>query len=256
MINKRVLEATSKDKFLGGEISLFQPIDGYRANIDSVFLASAITAAKGQTVLDLGCGVGAVSICLMARVPKVKVVGVEIQKRYAELARLNFKINGFEADILNCCINQIPPDFKELKYDYVFFNPPYFLNDTSMGRRNFEKQISKIEGGLILDDWVNVAIRRCAVKGKIVMIHKVERLSQILKAFESKIGGVEILPIVSKKGDPAKRILIRGEKGSAAPLKILDPFHVHEGEKFGDYNKNFTVKAERILRHSKELFWS
>ena len=91
---------------------------------------------------------------------------------------------------------------------------------------------------------------------KIVMIHKVERLSQILKAFESKIGGVEILPIVSKKGDPAKRILIRGEKGSAAPLKILDPFHVHEGEKFGDYNKNFTVKAERILRHSKELFWS
>ena len=74
---------------------------------------------------------------------------------------------------------------------------------------------------------MNVAIRRCAVNGKIVMIHKVERLSQILKAFDSKIGGVEILPIVSKKGDPAKRILIRGEKGSAAPLKILDPFRVH-----------------------------
>ena len=68
---------------------MYQPIDGYRANTDSILLASAVEARAGQSILELGCGVGTVVFSLMARVPELKVVGVELQKRYAELATIN-----------------------------------------------------------------------------------------------------------------------------------------------------------------------
>ena len=52
------------DKFLGGQLTLMQPRDGYRAGLDPVFLAASITAHVGESVLDLGCGVGAAALCL------------------------------------------------------------------------------------------------------------------------------------------------------------------------------------------------
>ena len=256
MNDKKSLLGTSLDSFLGGKVSLYQPIGGYRANVDSVFLASSIVAKKGQTVLELGCGVGTVSICLMSRVPELKVVGIEVQKRYADLAKWNFKINGFKADILESCISQIPLEHKALKYDHVVLNPPYHMLQKSKKIKNKEKAISKNEFDLALDDWLNIAITRCAVRGKIVIIHKAERLSQILKIFDSRVGGIQIRPIISKKGEIAKRILVRGEKGSRAPLEILAPFQVHEIENSDGFDMKYTCRAERILRHGKDLNWA
>ena len=49
------------DAFLGGKLHLWQPRRGrgYRAGVDPVLLAASIEATAGQSVLELGCGVGA-----------------------------------------------------------------------------------------------------------------------------------------------------------------------------------------------------
>ena len=104
------------DDFLGGKISLHQPRHGYRANIDSVLLASAVNATAGTHVLELGCGVGAVLYCLKARVPDATVTGVEVQKIYAELAIVNAEKNNFEATIVHSCISAIPNQYKKSKF--------------------------------------------------------------------------------------------------------------------------------------------
>ena len=94
------MKDSKPDAFLDGKISLFQPLNGYRANSDSILLAAAVDAKKGQSILELGCGVGAVLFSLMSRVDALKVVGIEIQRKYAQLAVRNAEYNGFEADIL------------------------------------------------------------------------------------------------------------------------------------------------------------
>ncbi|WP_348656358.1 methyltransferase, partial [uncultured Sulfitobacter sp.] len=72
-------DALTRDAFLGGKLHLWQPRKGYRAGVDPVLLAATVPAQAGQRVLELGCGVGAVSLCLGARVPGLQLTGVEIQ---------------------------------------------------------------------------------------------------------------------------------------------------------------------------------
>ena len=90
----------SDDKFIGGRLHLWQPLRGYRAATDPVFLAAACPAAAGESVLDLGCGAGAAALCLAVRVPEVVLSGLEVQPDYAMLARRNAERNGIVMDVV------------------------------------------------------------------------------------------------------------------------------------------------------------
>ena len=95
-----MLDATTRDAFLGGRVVLRQPRDGYRAATDPVFLAAACPAKSGDHVLELGCGVGAAALCLAARVARVQILGVERQADYATLACENAAVAGADLRIV------------------------------------------------------------------------------------------------------------------------------------------------------------
>ena len=78
---------------------LRQPACGYRVAIDPVFLAAAVPAEPRQPVLDIGCGAGAAMLCLAARVPRLRVVGLEMQRDLVRLASDNTILNGMEARV-------------------------------------------------------------------------------------------------------------------------------------------------------------
>ena len=81
MSDVRAVEPTfTEDRLLGGRVQLRQPVDGYRAAIDPVFLAASVPAEPHQLILDVGCGQGAAMFCLAARVPHCRVVGLEMQR--------------------------------------------------------------------------------------------------------------------------------------------------------------------------------
>ncbi len=245
----------SPDAFLGGRIALFQPRNGYRANTDSILLAAAVTAKKGQNILELGCGIGAVLFALMSRVNDLNVVGIELQKKYARFAVRNAAYNGFKADILECDITEIPNTYKRIQYNHVVLNPPFFNSDSPMKSRDFDKDLSKRESGISLDDWLNIAIKRCTFKGEVVIIHQAARLSQILRAMDGRLGDIRILPISSLEDAPATRIVVKGKKGSGSPLKILAPLVMHQTIGKGGLSKEYTEAAEQILRKGDGLNW-
>lgn len=90
---------TTTDSLLGGRVVLRQPAHGYRAATDPVLLAAAVPAAAGDCVLDLGCGVGAAALCLAARVPGLRLSGLEVAPGLAALARANAAANGAEMTV-------------------------------------------------------------------------------------------------------------------------------------------------------------
>jgi len=120
------MEDTTVDGFLGGQLQIRQPIHGYRAATDPVFLAASLSAANGDQVLELGCGAGVASLCLASRLPDVQITGLELQSEYAALARLNAEANDIPFDVIEGDLSQMPASLKEVSFDHVIANPPFF----------------------------------------------------------------------------------------------------------------------------------
>ncbi len=114
----------TSDKFLGGRVTAWQPKDGYRAATDPVLLAAAVDARTGQSVLELGCGVGVAILCLGARITDLSLVGVERQADYADLAVRNAGENGADFEGITADISSLPDALRIRSFDHVFFNPP------------------------------------------------------------------------------------------------------------------------------------
>ena len=100
-----------QNKFLGNKLEIVQFSDGYRGNMDPVLLAASVPA-KGQKVLELGCGNGVALCCLLHRVDGLEVYGIEFDKRVAGLCRRNISINKFKAKVFN---GDIATSIRELK---------------------------------------------------------------------------------------------------------------------------------------------
>ena len=49
---------TTKNKFLGDRLEIFQFSEGFRGTTDTVLLAASIKASYGEKVLELGCVAG------------------------------------------------------------------------------------------------------------------------------------------------------------------------------------------------------
>jgi tRNA1(Val) A37 N6-methylase TrmN6 len=72
----------------------------------------------------------------------------------------------------------------------------------------------------------------------------------LLAAFDARFGALTVLPLSPRPGEPASRVLVRGVKGSRAPLALLSgrPVHIAGGEAF-------TPEMEAILRGRERLVW-
>ena len=79
------------DDFLDGKLILRQPKKGYRAGSDALLLAAALPLCQGK-MLEVGAGVGAPSLCYLARVGvelATKITALEKFKNVAKLAQYN-----------------------------------------------------------------------------------------------------------------------------------------------------------------------
>jgi len=112
------------ETFLDGRVKVAQPELGFRSGLDAVMLAAAVPVAPGQTVLELGAGSGAASLCLMARVGEIRLTGVERDEALAAIARDNAAANGADCTFVAADIFALPPELKR-DFDHVFANPPF-----------------------------------------------------------------------------------------------------------------------------------
>ena len=103
------------------------------------------------------------------------------------------------------------------------------------------------EGGL--EAWISACLSLLGPKGTLITIHTVEVLPLLLKSLERGVGAVTYLPVHTKAGARAKRMLVRAVRGSRAPLSIMPGLGcLEEGEKR-------TELAERINRGEAGVGW-
>jgi len=238
------------DAFLCGRLRLWQPAKGYRAATDPVLLAAACAATPGQSVLDLGCGAGAASLCLAARVPGLVLSGLELQPDYADLARRNAARNGIALEVVDGDLTDMPATLRR-GFDHVIANPPYYPRGGTPSPLTGRDLALRAE--VPLPEWVLAATRRLHPAGWLTLICGADGLPEVLGALAPRMGSVSVLPLAPRAGRAALRIVLRARKGGRAAFRLLAPLVLHQGAAHDGDRESYTAEANAVLRDGLPL---
>lgn len=233
---------------LDQRVQLYQPAEGFRTSLDSVMLAAACPVRDGQSVLDLGCGVGSAGLCVMVRVTNISLSGADIQGDHIALAEKNAAANGVQARCRFLCADVRDLDLDA--HDHVICNPPYLDSGAHTPSPRDAKALAMghQDAELSLQDWVDCAFRHIKGRGSLTMIHEAGRVDEIILALGKRFGATEIIPLWPRAGVPAKRVIVRSWKHRKSPATIHPGLVLHETD------SAYTPAAESVLRNARALF--
>jgi tRNA1(Val) A37 N6-methylase TrmN6 len=213
------------DSLLDGRVKVAQPAEGYRVAVDAVLLAAAVDAPQGAAVLDLGCGVGSVGLCLAWRRPDLSITGLDREPIFAATARTNAVRNGF-ADRLNIIEADVRAPLPR-KFDHVAMNPPYLKAGTATVSSHPLTAAATAESEAKLADWI-AAARDALKPGGILLIEAFSLRQLDLQKAHHSGGPREASMLFSAeklRADFASRRMLHLEE-----LEIdLDEGHRHSG---------------------------
>jgi len=234
----------TENAVMGGRVKLLQPRRGYRIAVDAILLAAAVDARTGETVLDLGAGVGAVGLCIAARVAGCHIAGIEVQPELAALAERNAVLNG-AADRVRTHVHDLarplPPDLGP--FDHVATNPPYLAAAVADPSPDRSKALATVESSADLARWLTAATGVLKPAGNLLVIHRSDRLEVIVSTL-ARLGWGDV---TAKRLPPAARVLVRARRAQVLHRRDAEPLVLHRP------GGGYTDEAEAILRHGQPL---
>lgn len=237
-------------------MKIIQNKNGFCFGIDSVLLSDFAKEIKnGAKCVDLGTGTGILGILLCAKTNLSQIIGIEIQEEVAEMANRSIILNNLENKfkIININLKEIKNNkinyLEKNSFDYIITNPPYKKLNTGKINENEKKLISRHEITASLDDFIEVANYLLKDKGTIFMVHRPERLADILeKMRKEKIEPKEIKFVYPKVNEEPNLILIKGVKNAKPFLKINKPLYIYneDGSYTDEILKIYNKKREDL----------
>ena len=227
------------------DMKIVQDSEMFNFSLDSVLLPNFVTINKSaKKIIDIGCGNAPIPLILSTKT-NAKIIGIEIQKEVFELAIDSVKINNKsnQIEIINSDINKMYKEFDSDSIDIITCNPPFFkYKSTSNLNNNIQKTIARHEILLNLEQIFKIAKKLLRNNGVIAIVHRPERLIEILDEMKkNNIEPKKIQFVYPKQNLEANRVLIEGAKNGKSGLKVLPPLYTHldNGEYTSEIKKYF-----------------
>ncbi len=216
--------AEVEDALFGGKIRLHQPArgDGYRVNVDALHLAAFAGVRHARVAVDLGAGVGAVSLALLHAGAVDRVVLVEIDQVAADLARKNLNENGWAARAEVLCA-----DVARAAHDHgghaplVVCNPPYFA--PGRGKAATHPARARARSGE-LRAFAAAARAFLGRRGRACFVYPADELLALAGALRDV--GLEpkrLRAVHGSKGRPARIVLVEAQPAKPGGLIVEAP---------------------------------
>lgn len=229
-------------------LKIIQNEMGFCFGIDSVLLSDfAKKIKRNAKVIDLGTGTGIIPILLCGKTELKRIVGVEVQEEVFDLANRNIKLNNLENkfEVINENIKNLKNIYEYGSFDVVVTNPPYKKENTGIKNLNNKKLISRHEITANLEDFVEISKYLLKDRGSIYMVHRPERLVDILFLMrKNKLEPKKIKFVYSNVNTEPKLVLIEAVKNAKPFLQIEKNLYIYnENGEYTDeilkiYNKN------------------
>ncbi|NMA01902.1 MAG: tRNA1(Val) (adenine(37)-N6)-methyltransferase [Clostridia bacterium] len=226
----------SLDDLILSGLKIIQKKSGFRFAIDAVLLAHFTSLENKDKVIDLGTGTGIIPLLLTTRCEDLDITAVEIQGDMVEMAKRSLELNNLDN------IRIIQGDFRELeslyndKFNLVISNPPYLpLNQGKISPRE-DIALSRHELKCNLREVISTASRLLKMGGRFSLVHRSERLAEIITEFTRKnIEPKRLRLVYPQLEKPSNLVLLEGIKGAKPGLKIEKPLAVYDGQ--GNYTQ-------------------
>ena len=221
---------------------IVQDTDYFNFSLDSVLLVNFCNIRKDYKIIDICSGNCPIPLMLESKVDN-KIYAVEIQKEIYELGKESIKINNLEdkIELLNMDAKELTNKFETDTFDLITCNPPYFkLEEKSIKNDNDIKSNARHELLINLEDIFKISRKLLKNNGKLVMVHRTERLNEIIelsKKYNLEIKRLQF--IYPRINEESNMIIIEAHKNGKSGLKVLPPIIVHDQE--GNYNKEIEL---------------
>lgn len=235
---------TTEDWLLNEQVRIIQAKTGYRAGLDAILLACALTAKPRTRILDLGCGAGGALFPAAFRNPEAAFTGLDRDALSLSLARRGCTVNQMEdrVSFIESDAANLPAAL-ENTFDQVISNPPYF--DPQKLPAIGEGKAHAYHAEVSLSDWLKAMLFATKPKGRITLVHRAGELGEIIAYLLSRSGEITVYPIFPAPGLPAKRVIVTARKGlRRGEVRLLPGLTLHRAK--GD--PAYTEEAEAILK--------
>lgn len=229
-------------------LKIIQNKNGFCFSMDSVLLSDFAKNIKPNTkVIDLGTGTGILPILLSAKTKASKIVGIEIQEDVANMANRSVELNNLQNRLEIICenIKNLKNVYETNSFDAIVTNPPYKTKGTGGINELKSKLISRHEITADLEDFISISSYLLKDQSNIYMVHRPERLVDILSIFRKyKLEPKELKLVQPNCGKAPNLVLIKATKNAKPFLKIDKPLYIYKSD--GTYTEELLKIYNKI----------
>ena len=227
---------------------IIQNSEGFCFGIDSVLLSDFAKEIKNNSkVLDLGTGTGILCILLSGKTNLKEIYGIEVQEEVYDMAKRSIELNSLQdkVKIINENILNLENHFEKESFDAIVTNPPYKKINTGLQNESEKKLISRHELTANLEDFIRVSKNMLKDKGEFYMVHRPERLADIIYLMRKyKIEPKKIRFVAPKINKEPNLVLIKGVKNAREFLKFETVLYVYNED--GSYTEELLKIYNKI----------
>lgn len=210
------------EPLLIGNYRIIQDTGRYRFTSDSVCLARFLRAKRGERVADFCSGSGIVGLHFFAENTGVEHVTLfEMQPALAGMSARTVALNGLcdKFTVENVRIQDIPARYVEA-FSLILANPPY--EKGGFEKTDADKAVCRKELSLTLEELVAAASRCLKFGGRFALIHRADRLADLITVLRAhNLEPKKLQPVAGKEGAAPYAVLLAAGKGGRQGLEIL-----------------------------------
>ncbi len=210
---------------------IIQDTEKFCFGMDAVLLSGYAYAKRGEKVLDLCTGNGIIPILMAAKTQAERIVGIEIQKDVADLAKRSVAANGLgdRVTIISADIKDTEEYLQAGIFDVVTCNPPYMIENHGIKNPDSPRAIARHEILCTFDDVARITSRMLRPGGRMFLIHRPFRLTDIfetLTKYDLEPKRMKLVhPYINREPN---MVLIEAGHGGRRRLTVERPLIVYE----------------------------
>jgi len=225
-----IREDETADLIAGGRLRVIQKRRGYRFSLDALLLAHFVRARRGDRIVDLGSGAGIISLLLHLRIPRARIVGLEIDPGAVEMANRTLALNGIGDGVtfVSGDCRRIEELLPRGGFDIVVTNPPYRRLLSGRVNPREDKALARHEIAGRVGDFMRAAAWCLREGGRAFVIYPARRAVELFcRMREVRLEPKTMRVCHSFPGERGEFVLLEGRLGGREELKVLPPLFLY-----------------------------